>query len=107
VTCKGGVNQLTTSMAVELAAENIRVNAIGPGTILTEMAKSLLSDDAARNKVLSRTPAGRAGEPEEVAAIAVFLASSESSYVTGQCIYADGGRLGLNYTVPVPENATF
>jgi glucose 1-dehydrogenase len=107
VVCKGGVNQLTTSMSIELATENIRVNAIGPGTILTEMAKSLLSDDAARNKVLSRTPVGRCGDPSEVAAIAVFLASEESSYVTGQCIYADGGRMGLNYTVPVPENAGF
>ncbi len=107
VVCKGGVNQLTTSMSIELATENIRVNAIGPGTILTEMAKSLLSDDAARKKVLSRTPVGRCGNPEEIAAIAVFLASDESSYVTGQCIYADGGRLGLNYTVPVPDNASF
>ncbi len=107
VVCKGGVNQLTTSMSVELAAENIRVNAIGPGTILTEMAKTLLSDDVARNKVLSRTPSGRCGDPAEIAAIAVFLASDESSYVTGQCIYADGGRLGLNYTVAVPEDATF
>ncbi|MBT3556907.1 MAG: SDR family oxidoreductase [Rhodospirillales bacterium] len=107
VVCKGGVNQLTTSMSVELATENIRVNAIGPGTILTEMAKSLLSDEAARHKVLSRTPVGRCGDPEEIASIAVFLASEESSYVTGQCIYADGGRLGLNYTVPVAEGAGF
>jgi NAD(P)-dependent dehydrogenase (short-subunit alcohol dehydrogenase family) len=94
-------------MSVELATENIRVNAIGPGTILTEMAKSLLSDEAARHKVLSRTPVGRCGDPEEIASIAVFLASEESSYVTGQCIYADGGRLGLNYTVPVAEGAGF
>lgn len=107
VVCKGGVNQLTTSLSVELAAENIRVNAIGPGTIMTDMAKTLLSDSAARNKVLSRTPMARGGEPGEVASIAVFLASEESSYVTGQCIYADGGRMGLNYTVPVPEDATF
>ncbi len=107
VICKGGVNQLTTSMSIELATENIRVNAIGPGTILTEMAKSLLSDEAARHKVLSRTPIGRCGEPEEIAAIAAFLAGEDSSYVTGQCIYADGGRLGLNYTVPVADNAGF
>ncbi len=102
VTCKGGVNQLTVAMSQALATENIRVNAIGPGTILTEMAKAFLSDEAAQAKVLSRTPMGRCGEPEEIAGIAVFLAGNDSSYVTGQCIYADGGRLGLNYTVSPP-----
>ena len=60
-------------------------------------------DDAARRKLLSRTPLGRLGEPSEVAAVAVFLASDESSYVTGETIYVDGGRLGLNYTVPVAD----
>jgi NAD(P)-dependent dehydrogenase (short-subunit alcohol dehydrogenase family) len=60
-------------------------------------------DDAARKKLLSRTPLGRLGEPSEVASVAVFLASDESSYVTGETIYVDGGRLGLNYTVPVPD----
>lgn len=103
VTCKGGVNQLTKTMSIALATENIRVNAIGPGTILTDLARKLLADEAARKKVLSRTPMGRCGEPEEIAGIAVFLAGDDSSYVTGQCIYADGGRLGLNYVVPVPE----
>ena len=103
---KGGINQLTRVMAIELAPHNIRVNAIGPGTILTELArKAVLSDKAARHRVLSRTPMGRAGEPAEVAAIAAFLASSESSYITGQVIYPDGGRMALNYTVPVAEDA--
>lgn len=105
VVCKGGVNQMTKTMAISLAPENIRVNAIGPGTILTDMARTLLADEEARNKVLSRTPMGRCGEPEEIAGIAVFLADNDSSYVTGQCIYADGGRLGLNYTVAVPEDS--
>lgn len=105
VVCKGGINQLTKTMAIALATDNIRVNAIGPGTILTDMARTLLADDAARSKVLSRTPMGRCGEPEEIAGIAVFLADTDSSYVTGQCIYADGGRLGLNYTVPIPEDS--
>mgnify|MGYP000276795568 CR=1 FL=1 len=50
---------------------------------------------------MSRTPMGRAGEPEEIAAIAAFLLSDDASYITGETIYADGGRLGLNYTVPV------
>jgi len=105
VVCKGGINQMTKTMAISLATENIRVNAIGPGTILTDLARTLLADEAARTKVLSRTPMGRCGEPEEIAGIAVFLADSDSSYVTGQCIYADGGRLGLNYTVPVADDA--
>lgn len=105
VVCKGGINQLTKTMAIALATDNIRVNAIGPGTILTDLARTLLADEAARLKVLSRTPMGRCGEPEEIAGIAVFLAGDDSSYVTGQCIYADGGRMGLNYTVPVAEDA--
>jgi glucose 1-dehydrogenase len=101
VACKGAVNQLTKTMALALADHDIRVNGIGPGTILTDMARQVMTDDAARRKILSRTPLGRPGEPDEIAAVAVFLASDESSYVTGQTIYADGGRLGLNYTVPV------
>lgn len=101
---KGALNQLTKVAAVELAPHNIRVVAIGPGTILTELAKkAVLSDEAARKKILSRTPIGRAGEPEEVAAVASFLASADASYITGQTIYPDGGRLALNYTVPAPD----
>jgi len=98
---KGGINQLTHVMALALAPHDIRVNAIGPGTIATEMAQVVMEDEAARKKIMSRTPMGRLGDPAEVAAIAVFLASTESSYVTGQVIYCDGGRLPLNYTVPV------
>ena len=101
--CKGGVNSLTTSMALALADKGIRVNGIGPGSISTDMVKQLMVDDAARKKLLSRTPLGRLGDPSEVAAVAVFLASDESSYVTGETIYVDGGRLGLNYTVPVVD----
>lgn len=101
---KGGLNQLTRNAAVALAPHKIRVVGIGPGTILTELARdAVLSDDAARRMILSRTPLGRAGEPEEIAAIAAFLASDDASYITGETIYADGGRLGLNYTVPVTE----
>jgi len=102
VVSKGGMNQLTKVMALALADKGIRVNAIGPGTIATELARTaVLGSEAARQKILSRTPMGRLGEPEEVAAVAVFLASDESSYITGQTIYPDGGRLALNYTVPV------
>ena len=101
VVSKGGVNQLTSVMSLALAPRGVRVNAIGPGTILTELSGSLLTDEAARRRVLSRTPIGRVGQPEEIAGIAVFLASDDSSYVTGQVIYADGGRMRLNYTMPV------
>ena len=101
---KGALNQLTKVAAIELAPHNIRVVAIGPGTILTDLAKkAVLSDDAAKKKILARTPIGRAGEPEEVASVASFLASDDASYITGQTIYPDGGRLALNYTVPVPD----
>lgn len=98
---KGGLNQLTRVMAVSLAAKGVRVNAIGPGSILTEMLQTVMTDESARRMILSRTPLGRCGEVSEIAQIAVFLGSDESSYITGQCIYADGGRLALNYVVPV------
>jgi NAD(P)-dependent dehydrogenase (short-subunit alcohol dehydrogenase family) len=96
---KGGVAQLTRVMALSLAPHGIRVNAIGPGTIGTEMTNELLADEALRSRILSRTPLGRVGEPAEVAAIAVFLASDEASYITGQTVYCDGGRLALNFTM--------
>jgi NAD(P)-dependent dehydrogenase (short-subunit alcohol dehydrogenase family) len=99
---KGGINQLTRVMALELAPHGIRVNAIGPGTIATELArKAVLGSPEAKTKIMSRTPMGRLGEPEEVAELALFLASKRSSYMTGQIVYVDGGRLPLNYTVPV------
>jgi glucose 1-dehydrogenase len=98
---KGGVSQLTKVAALGLAQYGIRVNAIGPGSIATEMLAAVVSDAAARQRVMSRTPIGRLGEPAEIAAIAAFLASDDASYMTGQTLYADGGRLPLNYTVPV------
>jgi glucose 1-dehydrogenase len=80
----------------------IRVNAVGPGTILTDLVKeSVMAGDAQRRAILARTPLGRCGEPSEVASVVSFLASDEGSSVTGQTIYPDGGRLVLNYTVPV------
>jgi len=103
VTSKGAVNQLTKVMALALADKGVRVNAIGPGSILTDLLKVVMSDEAARRRILSRTPMGRCGEPAEVAKVALFLASDDASYLTGQCIYPDGGRLALNYTVPVAD----
>jgi glucose 1-dehydrogenase len=102
---KGGLRQLTNVSALSLAPRGIRVNAIGPGTIMTDLARSIMTDKTVEQRMLSRTPLGRFGSPEEVASIAVFLACEDSSYVTGQTIYPDGGRLGLNYTVPVPEES--
>jgi NAD(P)-dependent dehydrogenase (short-subunit alcohol dehydrogenase family) len=102
---KAALRQLTNVSAISLAPRQIRVNAIGPGTIKTALADAIVADAGMKTMVLSRTPMGRFGLPEEVASIAVFLASQESSYVTGQTIYPDGGRLGLNYTVPVAEQA--
>ena len=99
VVSKGALKQLTNVTALALAPRGIRVNAIGPGTILTDMARGIMTDKAAEDRILSRTPLGRTGAPEEIAAVALFLASAESSYITGQTIYPDGGRLGLNYTM--------
>ena len=101
--CKGGVLQMTKAMALALAPNGIRVNAVGPGTIATEMGKTMMANDEARRRVMSRTPLGRPGEPDEVASVCVFLASDEASYITGETIYCDGGRLPLNYTVPVKD----
>jgi NAD(P)-dependent dehydrogenase (short-subunit alcohol dehydrogenase family) len=100
---KGGVNQLTKVMALSLAPYGIRVNGIGPGSIMTDMLASVNSDPAARHRLLSRTPLGRIGDPAEIAGVAAFLASDDAGYITGQTIYADGGRLPLNYTVAVKE----
>jgi glucose 1-dehydrogenase len=99
---KGGISQLTKAMAIALAPLGIRVNAVGPGTIETPLLENVIRDASFRAKVLSRTPLGRFGRPEEIAAIVAWLASDEASYVTGTTIFADGGRLPLNYVVPVP-----
>ena len=96
---KGALNQLTKVTSLSLAPYGIRVNAIGPGTIDTAIAAAVISDKAAEQRVMSRTPLGRRGTVHEVASVAAFLASEDSSYMTGQTLYPDGGRLGLNYTV--------
>jgi len=99
---KGGINQLTRAMALALADKGIRVNAVAPGTIATGLAaKAVLTSEEAKNKILSRTPLKRLGEPSEVADVVAWLASDAASYVTGEIVVVDGGRMALNYTVPV------
>jgi NAD(P)-dependent dehydrogenase (short-subunit alcohol dehydrogenase family) len=102
---KGGLSQLTKVMALSLAPHGIRVNAIGPGSIMTPMMATIATDKEAKRRVLSRTPLGRIGDADEVAAVATFLASNDASYVTGEIIYVDGGRLALNYVVAVTDEA--
>tara|TARA_B100000575_G_C22974566_1_gene562522 strand:+ start:25 stop:780 length:756 start_codon:yes stop_codon:yes gene_type:complete len=94
---KGGLMQLTKAAALALAQFNIRVNAVGPGSINTEMLAGVNSDPLAMQTVLSRTPIKRLGDAKEVADVVAFLASKKASYITGETIYVDGGRLGLNY----------
>src|SRR5713101_9245365 len=84
---KGGIDQLTKVMALALAPHGIRVNAIGPGSIMTDILKAVATDQEAKRRVLARTPLGRIGDPDEIAAVAVFLASDDASYITGQTIY--------------------
>jgi NAD(P)-dependent dehydrogenase (short-subunit alcohol dehydrogenase family) len=96
---KGGVMQLTKVASLALAPHGIRVNAVGPGSIDTEMMAAVNADPAAFDRAMSRTPLKRPGTAREVGDVVAFLASDKASYVTGETIYVDGGRLGLNYTV--------
>lgn len=95
---KGGVMQLTKSTSLALAKHNIRVNAVGPGSIDTAMLAGVNSNPDAMKMVMSRTPLQRIGTPEEIANVVAFLAGDKSSYITGETIYVDGGRIGMNYT---------
>ncbi len=98
---KGGIDQLTRVMALALADHAIRVNAVAPGTIATELAQNaVLTSEEARARIMSRTPLRRLGEPEEMAEVAAFLLSGAASYITGEIVVVDGGRMALNYTVP-------
>jgi NAD(P)-dependent dehydrogenase (short-subunit alcohol dehydrogenase family) len=100
---KGGIAMLTKGMAVALAPHGIRVNAIGPGTVNTPINANFFAVPGMVERFLLRTPLGRIAEAEEIAGVAVFLASDEASYVTGTTIYADGGRLALNGLMARPQ----
>lgn len=92
---KGGIKQLTRSMAAEWAVHGIQANAIGPGYIVTDMNKALVEDAKFDAWVRSRTPSGRWGMPDDLIGVTVFLASPASAYVNGQIIYVDGGMLAV------------
>jgi NAD(P)-dependent dehydrogenase (short-subunit alcohol dehydrogenase family) len=99
---KGGINQLTRVMALALADKGIRVNAVAPGTIATDLAaRAVLTSEDAKARIMSRTPMKRLGEPAEIADVVAWLVSDAASYVTGEIVTVDGGRMTLNYTVPV------
>jgi len=91
-TSKGGIQQMTKVQAVALAPHNIKVNAIAPGPIETELMRRVGSDQQLIDTILSRTPLGRIGTPRECGRLAVFLASEDSDFIFGQSIYIDGGR---------------
>lgn len=99
---KGGLDQLTRAMALALARRGVRVNAVAPGSVNTDVLHAVMSDDAAVEAMMSRTPLGRIGDPVEVAGVVVFLASAAASYVTGEIVYVDGGRRALNTVMRAP-----
>lgn len=90
---KGGASMLAKSLALELAEYKIQVNALSPGAVLTDMNRAGLADPVEYAKLLSQIPMKRIGDPEDIAGPAIFLASSDSDYVTGTTIYVDGGLL--------------
>jgi glucose 1-dehydrogenase len=90
---KGGVNQLTKAMALALSDYGIRVNAIGPGPVLTELMQRVVHNKEKEAELLGRLPLGRIAECREIATATVFMACDDSSFFTGQCIYPDGGRM--------------
>ena len=92
-TSKGAVRQMTISIAAELAPHGINVNAVAPGTTATEMTRSTLASDEGLAWQLARIPLGRVGQPDDIAAVVLFLCSAEASYITGHTLVADGGWL--------------
>jgi NAD(P)-dependent dehydrogenase (short-subunit alcohol dehydrogenase family) len=102
---EGALAQLTRAAALALAPYHIRVNAVAPGTVNTGMAGDIQDSRVALRRVLSRTPLGRLAEADEIAGVVSFLASPDASYITGEIIVADGGRMALNTTTALPDEA--
>ena len=100
---KGAMDQLTRSAAVELAPFGIRVNGIAPGMIATDMVADLADNSEMRDQILSRTPLGRFGDPEEVAELVAFMVSGKAAYMTGETILVDGGRSALNLVIDTDD----
>jgi NAD(P)-dependent dehydrogenase (short-subunit alcohol dehydrogenase family) len=90
---KGGIIAMTEALALELSPLGINVNAIGPGVVETDMTKGMLADEKTTQGMLTRLPKGRVGQPEDIGAAAVFLASDEADYITGATLFIDGGWL--------------
>lgn len=90
---KGGISQMTKVLANEWAGDGITVNAVAPGYVPSGQTADLINDETKKNELLARIPLGRFGKPEEIAAAVLFLASPGGSYITGQTIYIEGGRL--------------
>jgi NAD(P)-dependent dehydrogenase (short-subunit alcohol dehydrogenase family) len=94
---KGGVNQMTKAMALALIDKGIRVNAVGPGPVMTELMERVVHNKVKHDQLMERLPIGYIASCEEIARVCVFLASEDSSYIIGQCIYPDGGRMIQSY----------
>lgn len=90
---KGGANQLTKAMALALIDKGIRVNAVGPGPVMTELMERVVNNEEKHKQLMDRLPIGYIASCKEIARVCVFLASDDSSYIIGQCIYPDGGRM--------------
>jgi NAD(P)-dependent dehydrogenase (short-subunit alcohol dehydrogenase family) len=90
---KGAVNQMTKAMALALIDKGIRVNAVGPGPVMTELMQRVVHNEEKHRQLMDRLPIGYIASCEEIARVCVFMASDDSSYIMGQCIYPDGGRM--------------
>jgi glucose 1-dehydrogenase len=90
-TSKGGMQNLTRTLALEYAGQNIRVNGIGPGATVTPINRAWIDDPVKKEQVESHIPLGRAGTADEMAGVTCFLASDDGAYITGQTIFVDGG----------------